>query len=257
MSYPKRIKIIGQGRFPKHSVKCTFDNHERELPDASKRVIESSWNIFQRSHAVAYDEELFDVLDFRVSENAIRIIVGVTSYRMFVGTRSRPFVKSFGGASVPNPLAVRVLTQTKDGKLVFGLRSRWVQTNANKFDAPAGFVDRSKDWSDHCPDPYKAAVRELEEELQVDPKVISDLICIGAIHDSRYEETVLTFECWLDVDTTLLKPKTSEFEEIHFVSSANDSVLSFLRAKGRLIAPHCRESLALWINADDRVHEDC
>jgi len=250
MSGRQQFETLAQGRFSKDSVKCIFENHERDLPKDSYGIIGLAWDAFQRSHRAAFDDDLFDVLDFSVRQKLIRIKLGATSYRTFVGTRSTQFVRSFGTKGIPNPFAVRVLTRTADEKMVFGLRSEWVQTYAHRLDAPAGFVDRGRDWSDRSPDPFKAAKREVEEELQVASDDISDPVCVGVLFDADFDQTVMIFQCHLDSEAALLKTKTSEFEEIRFVNSSSDSVLRFLRTEKRLISPQCAESLALWLRRD-------
>lgn len=244
----RQFVVIAHGNFAKGSVRCIFEKCGRPLPKNSYATLDRAWNNSRRSDKNAFDGQLFDVIDIAYRRNRIHIRLCATSYKMLVGTRSREFLRRFGQSDIPDPLCVRVIAQTADRKIVFGLRPGWVQTHPQMIDTPAGYVDRNEDWNKQYPDPFKAATRELAEELQISSKAISGMVCLGAILDMCYHQTFLIFECRLNVESTFLKPKTMEFDEMHFVDSTRDSVSDFLETEKRTIAPTCKVSLAVWLS---------
>ena len=244
----RQFKVIAHGNFAKGSVRCIFEECERPPPKNTYATLERAWNNFRRLHSSAFDGQLFDVVSIAYRRGQIRIRLCATSYKMFIGTRSKQFVRRFGQSEISGPLGVRVIAQTADRKIVFGLRPDWVQTHPQTIDTPAGYVDRNEDWNKQYPDPFKAATRELVEELQISSKAISGMVCLGAILDVCYHQTFLIFQCGLNVESTFLKPKTMEFDEMHFVASTRDSISDFLETEKRTISPTCKGSLMLWVS---------
>jgi hypothetical protein len=243
------FEIVARGNFDKGSVRCTYEDHEPHFPKNSHASVENAWNDFRRSHKIAFDSQLFNVLNATLKRGRIHLRLSATTYRIVVGTRRIRSRQS--NIAIPNPLGVRIIAETSDGKIVLGRRPAWVEKYPLTVDTPAGYADRHKDWSMGHPDPFKAASRELEEELQIASRSIHGMICLGAMFDICHHQTLMIFRCRLSMESSSLGPKTLEFDKLHFIDSTEKIVSHFLKSRRCSISPACKGTMNLWLSLQE------
>ena len=140
-----------------------------------------------------FDAPLFRYIDAGVSpDQYLHIVLGDTSYKEYVTTRTAAFAQRRARHDLGNPLAVCSVVETSDGYILLDKR-QGVDVYVGRYHVIGGFFERALDSvnaentdrtnTNIQPDPFAAMRREIREETGIQGADISKQYCLGIVYD--------------------------------------------------------------------------
>jgi 8-oxo-dGTP pyrophosphatase MutT (NUDIX family) len=179
---------------------CWTDTPRRTTAELDARIDEI-WHreleLANRSGAVLFNGELIRYVGHAVADGALRIDVGATDYKTFLGTnlRSGHWIDEIGCESFANAIGVSALIVSDDepGFVLLGHRSGKVVDQPNAIHTFGGALDAGDRDSRGVIDVFAAVTRELCEELTLKADEVVGLDCLGLVHDRVIWQPELVF----------------------------------------------------------------
>jgi 8-oxo-dGTP pyrophosphatase MutT (NUDIX family) len=221
----------------------------------SQVLIEEGWKQAraeaESAGRVLYNGVLGRLATFEATPESLRLVVGSTTYREFIGThvfnRGRRFTESVRPWA--DPLGTSALVLTKDGYLALGRRSRRVAYHAGYLHTFGGMLEEA-DRLDTGYDVFASVRRELHEELGVAAAVVADLVIVGLVRERVLFQPELLFEATVTLNRADLEAHWAtsagkdEHDGIEYVHDDPEDVFGFLRRQER-VAPAAQAALLL------------
>lgn len=177
-------------------------------------------------------------------DGKLRLVLGRTDYKSFLGTNlTRPdLAHRYGPSALANPLGVSVALETSDGYLLLGRRNDAVAYYPGRIHPFAGALDPDADG----PDVFGAALRELREELSLDPTDLLELRCTGLAEDPALRQPELIFRARCTSSRMRLEETLDPTEHLAVwpVRATPDAVAAALSEP--LLTPVAVAALLLW-----------
>lgn len=230
------------GRYTREQVTQSWSDNPRPSTPRIDQAIATTWSQEQASasrHGRAlYNGELGRLVRVDVTPSSLRMKLGSTSYRDFLGTnlnnaglvcRERP-------EALANPLGTSVTVITDDHYLAFGRRSERVAYHARHLHPFGGMLEKADRQADEACDVFAAATRELHEELNVQGADIAEIVIIGLVCDCAIMQPELLFKAKLTVSRGELTERfgsasdKDEHTRLEFVRAERDAIVPFLEA---------------------------
>ena len=162
---------------------------------------------------------LFDVPLFRFIQATSRIdgylhlVIGNTSYKEYVTTRSADFAHKHARQDLGNPLAVCSVVETSDNYILLDKR-QGVDVYVGRYHVIGGFFERNLDM-DIQPDPFAAIRREIREETGIQASDIKEQYSLGVAYDLPTPHGEMCFLTRLHIPLhEVLHKRTPEEDEI-------------------------------------------
>lgn len=240
----------------------------RRLPTIEARI-ESVWEAEQASQAerLLFDGRLARLVHIGANPDHLRLDLGVTTYREFLGTNvdDGAGVHRAGADLLADPLGVSAIVQTADGYLLFGRRSAKVAVHGGYLHCFGGVVEMPEDTPVRAPDPMDEVRREICEELALRPAAIGEVTAMGLVRDRRLMQPELVFETHINMRSAELRARfdprlaDGEHEGIEYVGADPETVAAFLQSVIRM-APVAQAALLLhgkYAWGDDWFEQTC
>lgn len=162
---------------------------------------------------------LFDGKLFRMEEmeqhadQTLRIMLGNTSYKEYVATRTPASVQELTRNGVSNALAVCSVIETLDGFILLEQR-QGTDGHDGRFHIIGGFMERDIDNKGHAPDPFAAMNREIREETGIQTDDIREQHCLGMVYDTLLPHPELCFVTRLNIPLATASKRKPEDNEV-------------------------------------------
>lgn len=255
------------GWFPSEALEVVFDDTPRETHSTIDDVIESTWKEKLRL-AEAGKRTLYNGLQGRLIKsevlvkkddaaqhtsrvNGLRLVLGTTCYRDFVGTNlyNAHLAETYGLSCLANPLGTSAVIITADGYLLYGRRSDRVGFHAGYLHTFGGSLEAADQTADGSFDVFSAIRRELREELHLADGEITELVCTGLVRDHQIMQPELLFDASVSVTRDELLARFNaetdpEHDAIEVCYDEPNSIISFIERAGK-IAPVAVASIML------------
>lgn len=244
------------GPFAATKLTPNWTGRPRETTPAIEERIARTWEA-QSALAEAegrrlYNGDLVRLIRAEVRRDALRLELGPTCYRDFVGTNlyAGQVPRRLDAGFLADALGISATLVTRDGFLAYGRRNRTVAFHGGYLHTFGGLVEKSDlRPGDRC-DILGAIHRELDEELHLSSDDLRDTVITGLVRD----RTILQPELLFDVSTGLSRRELvdrfktvvdgQEHDEIEFVADEPDSIVPFLR-KSAPVAPIAAAAMLL------------
>jgi len=155
-------------------------------PDAMSRI-ERAWQLASARPGIhLFDGPMCRLDRWEVHGDVLELSLSPTTYKQFLGTNMAD-PDQFAPEELANPLGLSPALLSADGVLMFGRRSGAVAYYPNRVHPFAGALeptDRSV---------FDGMLRELREELRLEPSDLSEQRCIGIVSDNRLRQPEMIF----------------------------------------------------------------
>ena len=208
-----------------------------ELTDELRSEIERIWQEklmqSQQQSFQLFDGKLFRMVDEeQLADSALHIVLGDTSYKEYVATRTPAFVQQLTRRGVSNALAVCSVIETLDGFVLLEQR-QGTDGHNGRFHVIGGFMERDIDNKGHVPDPFFAMNREMREETGIQTDDIREQYCLGLAYDTLLPHPELCFVTRLKIPLATVSKRKAEDNEVQVLrvlrataASLKESILS-------------------------------
>ena len=199
------------------------------------------------------NSKLFRVISYKVHDHKFSLVLGNTSFKHFISSMDKRFVSKFGFKKIANPLSVGAIIVTSDYRIIIGKRLPELVINPGKYSTVAGMMDREKDFSNGKPDPFKAILRELYEEIKVEKTHVKEIVLLGLIYNEDYHQTYLPFYIKIDIPSNILKRQLrhqslseNEFERFIYLKLNDRNIANFIISNYKQMSQTCLGNILLF-----------
>ena len=244
------------GHYVRTQVATRVCDDQRQTTPGIEAQIARTWEV---QLALAHEEGrlLFDgalarLAHVEVTGGNLRLRLGTTSYRQFVGTNlyNMTSVRDEGVDALANPLGVSAAIVTADGFLTFGRRSDRVAFHAGYLHAVGGMIDAGDCRDDGTCDVFAAMMRETMEEMALGEDELLDMHVTGMVRDRLLFQPELLFDVAVSLPRAGLLARFDdrvaggEHAGLEFVYDDPEAVLPFLE-NATSVAPITHGSILL------------
>lgn len=249
MSCKMGFKILISGMFHEKDLVIIHINKEKKYPKKIKSFIDKICKEKIASDETKNDSKLFRVDSYKLKNKKLFLVLENTSYKCFIGTGNKEFVSKFGLKNIANPLSVGAVVVTSDNKLIIGKRLNNLYFNPGKYSIFGGTMDRKKDFFDGSPNPFKAILREIHEEIGIREIPIKTITCLGLVYNLDYYQTYMPFFIETNISCGKLKKyltfPTQEFEDFIYIEFDKGSIANFLIKNYDKLSQTCLANILL------------
>ncbi|MBV9259509.1 MAG: NUDIX hydrolase, partial [Ktedonobacteraceae bacterium] len=129
-----------------------------------------------------FDAPLFRFIEATArTDGSLHLVIGDTSYKEYVTTRTADFAQKHARQDMSNPLAVCSVVETDDNYILLDKR-QGVDVYVGRYHVIGGFFERELDMGTQ-PDPFAAICREIREETGIQVSDIKEQYCLGVVYD--------------------------------------------------------------------------
>ena len=248
------FSILVDKVFSKSEILLEVTDHEVHYPEELKRHIEEVWRIAQNRGRV-FTGPMSRLFGFKLINSKLKLILGSTNYKEFVGTRTGEIFQKYGAKYLANPLAICSVISTTDKVILISKRSG-VESRPGFYHVVGGYLDPYR----HCdskglPDPFKAITTEILEETGIKEHNIKDIICLGLVYDTVLFHPELTFY----TEVTLSFPEIirlcqleKETEKMECIPDAPQPIIDFVMLHHKEMAPTGLANIILYLKYKHR-----
>lgn len=240
---------LAAGPYRREQLQVDYERGSYQALDGeAEAIVARAWRArrrqTKRDGVPLYSGRLFRVLGYGpIDGGGLRLRLGDTTYRAYVGTRAPAFAVGRQRDELANPLAVCAAIVTADGGIVVGRRQS-VDVGAGKLGVPGGFVERGKD-----ADPFAAVAREIREETALE-LTADDFVCLGLIYDLIHPHYELCFTVRTALsfgEVAQLCPIEVEAACFERLDASPPVIRDFLHRHCLDVSPACAATLALYV----------
>lgn len=241
---PFLVQWTGQAN--REQLEINYAENPRPTAPHIERLIAETWETAEQQareeNRMLFNGSLIRLAHFAGQGNRLRLDVGPTCYRDFVGTHfhNAGLIRATNPDSFAQALGISVLPVTRDGQLVLGRRSARVVWHGGWLHPFGGMVEPTDRTTVGSIDVFASARRELCEELSVPTDHVSAMALIALVRDADLWQPELIFDAALAQPAKeLLKTfdrhhDNAEHDALHFVSDDPESIAAFLHEQLRL-----------------------
>jgi 8-oxo-dGTP pyrophosphatase MutT (NUDIX family) len=239
------FRVLQAGDWSPGRVRSVAEPNDRALIPAVEAAIESAWTTAKsRPGALLFDGPMCRLQSWSADAEHLTLHLADSSYKPFFGTNiSHPeFIDLYGPDVMANPVGVSPAVQTSDGHLIMGRRNDSVAYYPGRIHPFAGCLEPGDT------DVFAAVVRELSEELAINPDDIVDLRCTGVASELSLKQTELIFAVTVAATRNGLISRldTAEHAATWSVPATAADVASAVKNPDALLTPIAVSSLLLW-----------
>ncbi len=212
-------------------------NPTRHMPVTTEIQAEMD-ELWQQKLALAHQQgqRLFDAPLFRFiaattqSDGSLHLVLGNTSYKEYVTTRTADFAKKHLRQNLGNPLAVCSVVETSDNYILLDKR-QGVDVYVGRYHVIGGFFERELDMGIQ-PDPFAAIRREIREETGIQASDIKEQYCLGSVYDLQTPHAELCFLTQLNISLYEVQhnrtPEEDEIKQLYSLQATAEHLHEFI-----------------------------
>jgi hypothetical protein len=237
--------VSARGDWARHQIKVQWAPSGFAPPGPVLDLIERTWNdASQELGAHLFDGPLCRMESWTASPNLLTLHLSRTSYKPFLGTNGRHAsrIAPYGPTAYANALGSSAAILTSDRWLVFGERGDKVALYPNCAHPFGGCLEPAADL-----DVSDDTSRELNEELRLVPKEITDLRCLALGMDMHLLQPELVYLAQVTLDRSQLEKRvdSTEHRGIWAVRADAKAMAQALKA-ARPLTPLTRLALVVY-----------
>jgi len=244
------------GRFTPDQVTQTWHDQARRTTERIEAIIEKTWNEkladARQKNQPLYNGELARLLRCTVKQGKLHLDLGQTCYRDFLGTNlyNTQSVLEFGADCLSNALGISTTVLTRDGFVCYGRRNNRVAFHQGYLHTFGGALESADRMPGGEYDVFSAAMRELCEELMLQPNEIKQIVCTGMVRDRELLQPELLFDAMITLTRNEVLGRFDpdadgqEHSAIECCWDIPEEVRTFL-GRSAPIAPVCEGALML------------
>jgi hypothetical protein len=212
------FEILARGFYGPEQIIIDYQPEKRmPMTPKLKLEIDALWNQkleqARRSQTRLFDAPLFRLVASSSSPEQLSLLLGDTSYKEYVTTRTPEFSSQHARDELGNALSVCSVIETSDQYILLD-RRQGVDVYVGRYHVIGGFFERELDM-DLFPDPFSAMRREIREETGIQASDILAQHCLGLVYDLATPHGELCFLTHLNIPlTTVQQERTPEEDEI-------------------------------------------
>ena len=241
-------RVLDVGLRPLRKVRLVRVAPSLRLAPFQRAEIEVVRRRLQGSGRRIWPGPLYHLSSFHATDRLV-LCVGTTDYLVAVAMHeySKSWAKCLGEESLPRPIAISVLTLTRDQKLVMERRSRLVAEYPGKFHVrPSGHPEP--------PETLRQSIaRESGEELGIKPSEVSELCYLGMVQnmENGKVEVICSQRTRLSLEEVRSRQPSSEWEseEQIGIPATPRGIRKMVRAHSREICVPGMAALAIALRA--------
>lgn len=245
--------ILASGAFDRQHLRVHLSEEQRKTSPEIERIIEDIWHRrlteAQRRGKMLYPGRLCRLVDFGVRRDVLHLTLGPTGFRDLIGTNlaGPQWLRALGAAYLSNALGVHATVISADGRIAIFRRSSRVADYPNFYDVCGGHVEPDFDCVGGVPDPFRAIVREIHEEMSIAPGEITSIRCLGIARNTTTLKPDLIFSvCTSLPSSTLLRaPLDDEHAQIELIDDDIEPINAFIAQRRTSLAPAGAACLSL------------
>jgi 8-oxo-dGTP pyrophosphatase MutT (NUDIX family) len=239
------FRILQAGDWPPGRVRSVFEPNSRTRIPAVEAAIEAAWITAKaRPGALLFDGPMCRLQSWSADAESLTLHLADCGYKPFFGTNiSHPeFAGRYGPGVMANPVGVSPAVETSDGHLIMGRRNDSVAYYPGRIHPFAGCLEPGD------PDVFAAVIRELSEELALNPGDIRDLRCTGVVSELNLKQTELIFAAAVSATRTELISRLdgAEHAAAWSVPATAADVAAVVNSPDALLTPVAVSALLLW-----------
>jgi 8-oxo-dGTP pyrophosphatase MutT (NUDIX family) len=230
------FEIIVRGLYSPEQLVIDYDP-TRRMPVTTEiqTWMDEEW---ERKLRLAHEQgrRLFDAPLFRFiatttqERGLLHLVLGDTSYKEYVTTRTPDFAQKHPRQQLGNPLAVCSVVETSDNYILLDKR-QGVDVYVGRYHVIGGFFERQLDMGMQ-PDPFAAIRREIREETGIQATDIKEQYSLGVVYDLQTPHGEMCFLTRLNIslDEVLHNrtPEEDEIKQLHSLHVTAESLHEFI-----------------------------
>ncbi|GCF09264.1 NUDIX hydrolase [Dictyobacter arantiisoli] len=231
------FEVLARGLYRPEQLEIEYQAQQRlQFAPELQAALDSDWQN-QLQQASQQQRLLFDAPLYRLlsvppahTSDRLHLILGDTSYKEYVTTRTRAFADQHTRSELGNPLAVCSVVETCDHVILLDQR-QGVDVYVGRYHVIGGFFERDRDITAQQPDPFRAIRREIREETGIQEQDIQEQYCLGLVYDLTMPHSELCFLTRLRIPLTEVQKRVAEDQEIktlHTLSVTAKSLQQFI-----------------------------
>jgi hypothetical protein len=243
------------GQFTAEQVRVDWKNSRRNPEPEIEEIIEKTWNeSLQKARETGgklFNGRLCRLIDC-ATDDGLRLTLGPCDFKHFLGTNLTHAHLRYGHGpdTLADALGVSAAVVSRDGFLTLGRRSQEVFYHAGRIHPIGGVVEPIEE-PPPAPNPFQTMQAELEEELCIPAKKITDLTCLGLVRDKHIVQPELIFDASVDEDVSEIRQGMArasdrgEHAELIHVRNHPSSVINFVENNAQQLTPVALAALLL------------
>lgn len=231
------FEILSHGLFAPNQLVISYDPSLR-MPISPKTQVwmDTLWQqkLIQakKQSTRLFDAPLFRFVEASVQDSTLHLVIGDTSYKEFVTTRTSEFAASRARHELGNGLSVCSVIETSDNFILLD-RREGVDLYVGRYHVIGGFCERNLDRvSGHTPfDPFAAVQREIREETGIQSGDIREQYSLGIVYDLAMPHAEICFLTRLHIpfsEVQTRKPEDDEVKQLHMLQVTTESLQRFI-----------------------------
>ena len=140
----EKIQIVSESKLPLEDIDCLYSHIRIRFTDNERSYIKREWENEIKRKPATFDGKLFHVRRQDLTQSGIIFDTCLSSFKEWIGTKSKGFNKLFGQDKVIKPLSVGSMIVTSDNKWIIGRRINTYDLEG-QYALPGGYVDPDKD----------------------------------------------------------------------------------------------------------------
>src|SRR3990167_4304385 len=215
MRFESRL-LVG-GVFSPQDIKTVLLDEDISVPDRLRSSVEEAWK--PKEERGWKPLQLVSLYSYQLHDGRLEQVFKRTNGKDFIGASNwnswKEAEMELDLESIPNPLVTSSVVVTADNKMIIQLRGESSHQSGN-IDALGGHIDIDKDVNRETKevDLFGAASREVDEEVGLTRRHITDVKCLGLVynfHDTSHYAMPFVFRTSL-TSQEVLELKRSEEE---------------------------------------------
>ena len=239
------FRILQSGDWPPGSIRSIVEPNRRVINPIVEAAIETAWNKARaRPGVLLFDGPMCRLQSWAVDGDHLALHLADSGYKSFFGTNiTHPeFAAAYGPDVMANPVGVSPAVETADGHLIMGRRNHFVAYYPGRVHPFAGCLEPTD------PDVFAAVIRELSEELSLNPDDVIDLRCTGIVAELNLHQTELIFATTVAATKAELISRldTAEHAATWSVPATAAEISAVIGGPDQGLTPIAIASLVLW-----------
>lgn len=176
-----------------------------------------------------FDAPLFRLISASATDDELQLVLGDTSYKEYVTTRTPEFAQQHPRDALSNAIGVCSVVETSDGSILLDKR-QGVDVYVGRYHVIGGFFERLLDGNAQ-PNPFAAINREIREETGIQVADMDTQHCLGVVYDLTTPHTEICFLTHLHIplaEVLTREPEEDEIKQLHTLHVTSESLRSFI-----------------------------